>query len=411
MNRFREDTPYVFRPPKYSRIWAPLLYWLSDVLFLRRRYRIRRVEVASGGEEVVRRYRRGDSLLVTPNHSDHGDPHVLLHLSRRYRIPIHFMAAREIFEKTGGLQGALLQRAGVFSIDREGTDLRSIKEAMRILGEGRYPLVMFPEGEIYHLNERLTSLNEGAATLALRAAKRMRKDRPGSQALIVPTALRYRYAQDIASSFPERMARLERRILWAPQTGPDMVERVYKFGEALLSLKEKEYLNRTLAGGLTERLRAFRDILVREEEQRYFGKAGEGAPPTRVRRLRGKIRSILLDGPKPDQAVIAPCYRSLDRLYVAVQLYSYPGQYLRERRSADRIAETIHKFEEDLFGENVIRAGRTVAVTFCDPIDLSEYAARYDADSKATVAEVTLRVESAIRSVLEADWAGQTANG
>ena len=117
MNRFREDTPYVFRPPKYSRFWAPLIYWISDTLFLRRRYKVVGVKVVSGGDELLRKYGNGDSLLIAPNHSDHCDPHALLHLSARFKIPMHFMAAKEIFEKKKGLQGAVLQRAGIFSID------------------------------------------------------------------------------------------------------------------------------------------------------------------------------------------------------------------------------------------------------------------------------------------------------
>ena len=76
---------------------------------------------------------------------------------------------------------------------------------------------MFPEGEIYHLHERLTPLNEGAATLALRTAKRLKKERPDQGVFIVPTALSYRYVDDVSATFSDRMAALERHILWRPQ--------------------------------------------------------------------------------------------------------------------------------------------------------------------------------------------------
>ncbi len=89
------------------------------------------------------------------------------------------MSARETFEKGFGINGFILQRMGAFSVDREGSDIQAIKKAMSILQKGKYPLVMFPEGEIYHLNERLTPLNEGAATLALRVAKKMGKENNG----------------------------------------------------------------------------------------------------------------------------------------------------------------------------------------------------------------------------------------
>lgn len=401
MNRFREDTPYVFRPPKYSRFWAPLIYWISDTFFLHRRYKVISVKVGPSGDEVIRKYKNGNSLLIAPNHSDHCDPHTLLHLSRRYKIPVHFMAAREIFEKEKGLRGSVLQRAGVFSIDREGTDLKAIKEAMKILYEARFPLVVFPEGEIYHLNEKLTPLNEGAATLSLRAAKKIKKEKPDKGAFIIPTAIRYAYVEDISSTFPERMARLERHVLWEPQNHLGIVDRIYKLGEALLTLKEKEFLDQTLKGTLVDRLSRFREILIGEEEKRYFPKAGDDDHPKRVRKLRGKIRSILLADEKLDEAVIKQCYRSLDRLYFAIQLYSYPGQYLREKPSMDRIAETIHKFEEDAFQESRIMGKRIAEVTFCEPINLFEYLDSFEKDAKRTITKVTAEIETAIKKVLE----------
>ena len=399
MNRWQEDTKYVFKPPKYSRLLAPLIYWLSDTFFLRRKHRVMSVKVECGGDKLLEMYGRGDSLLIAPNHSDHCDPHALIHLARRFNIPLHFIAAREIFEKKRGLHGAVLQRVGVFSIDREGSDLQAIKTAMRILFEGRFPLVMFPEGEIYHLNEKLTPLNEGAATLALKTAARIKKEKEGTGAFIVPTAMKYRYVDDISTTFGQRLARLEDRISWAPQDDLETVDRIYKFGEAALSLKEKEFLDRTLDGGLDERLHQFREMLVAAEETRYFPKTEEGEHPARIRRVRGKIRNILLDEKTPpDETTRKQCYRSLDNLYMAIQLYSYPGQYLREDPSMDRIAETIHKFEEDAFGYTGIPGRRTVEITFCKPINLLEH---LDSPAKSATADVTAEIESAIREVLE----------
>ncbi|MFC1497247.1 lysophospholipid acyltransferase family protein [Verrucomicrobiota bacterium] len=401
MNRFKGEQSYTFSPPKYSRFWAAIVYWISDTFFLKRAHKIVGMKIASGGETLLEKYKNGDSLLITPNHSDHCDPSALLHLSRRFKIPVHFMAAREIFSKEKGLRGKILQRAGVFSIDREGSDLKAIKEAMRILAEGKYPLVMFPEGEIYHLNEQLTPLNEGASTLALRTARKLHKAKSGKRIFIVPTAMKYQYIDDISSSFPERLARLEKLLFWEPQDDLSVIDRIYKFGEAILSLKEKEYLNRTLDGILPERLQKFREILISREEKRYLSKISDSSHPVRVRRLRGKIRSILLDGEKPEQKIIDQCYKSLDRLYVAIQLYSYPGQYLRDKTSMDRIAETIHKFEEDLLEENVIRGKRSVEITFCEPIDMQNYMDKFNKNSKKTTTEVTQLIESEIRKILE----------
>ena len=403
MNRYREDIPYVFRPPKYSRFWAPLICRVSDSLYLRRKHRIRDVHVLGASRELLEMIENGDSLLLTPNHSDHSDPHTLLYWARRAGIPLHFMAARELFDTGMGIRGKVLQRVGVFSIDREGTDLRSIKEAMRIVYEGRFPLCMFPEGEIFHLNERLTPLNDGAATIMLRTARKVSKAKPDKRTAIIPVAIRYTYTEDISATFGTAMDRLERYIRWKPQQGLDIVQRIYKFGEALLMLKEKELLDQALSGNLSERLGQFREILINEMEAKYLEQPGDGTHPERVRRLRGRLRTILLGDSPPSPEQRSEIYRDLDRIYVAVQLYSYPGQYLRERPSTDRIAETILKFEEDLFGETCIRGQRRAELTFCPAIDMAEYLDASGSAAKESVSEVTKRITDSIRAVLEKD--------
>jgi hypothetical protein len=144
-----------------------------------------------------------------------------------------------------------------------------------------------------------------------------------------------------------------------------------------------------------------RETLVAEEERRWLGQPADGEIPMRVRRVRGRIRQILLAPEKPSPDTIARCRRGLDRLYVAVQLYSYPARYLDDDPSMDRMAETLHKFEEDFFHENRIRGRRTVAVTFCPPINAMDLLPDFEKNAKETVARLTGLVESAMRKVLE----------
>jgi len=399
VNRFREDIPYKFSPPKYSRFWAPVIQWVSDRFYLAGTHRVAEVTIR-GGTKVAELARASSSMLITPNHSDHSDPHVLMYWARRERVPLHFVATKEIFLRNRGLNGKILQRAGVFSIDREGADLKAIKEAMRIVQDGEYPLVMFPEGEIYHLNGRITPLNDGAATIMLRTAKKLAKDAPERQVAIVPTAMRYGYIDDISATFADAMDRLESYILWKPRRDLSVVERIYKFGEALLSLKELEYLGRIQEGDLTARLAAFNKALIGEPEKRYLGRESDDPVPERIRRIRGRIRAILLADEPPEPDVLRQCHDDLDRIYLAIQLFSYPGEYIREKASMDRIAETILKFEEDLFGELRIKGRRRAEIVFCDPIDVRACLDDYATDAKGTVHSLTSRIEQAIGDAL-----------
>ncbi|MCK5849955.1 MAG: hypothetical protein KAH23_03495, partial [Kiritimatiellae bacterium] len=249
-----------------------------------------------------------------------------------------------------------------------------------------------------HTNAKLTPLNEGAASMALKIAAKFHKEKKSTSVFIIPTAMKYIYVDDVSVTFADRLARLENRISWAPQSHLGIVDRIYKFGEAALALKEKEFLNKTLEGPIDKRLHEFREVLITNEEKHYSSDTDNGNHPTRIRKLRGKIRSILLDGDKPSEDVSRNCYKSLDNIYMAVTLYSYPGQYLRDNQSMDRIAETIHKLEEDTFGDSAIQGRRTVEVTFCEPIDLSDYT---KSRSKSVATKITSQIESEIKRVLE----------
>ena len=46
-----------------------------------------------------------------------------------------------------------------------------LKAAKDVLLRLKRPLVVYPEGEVYHTNDRLTPLREGAAMMALTAQK------------------------------------------------------------------------------------------------------------------------------------------------------------------------------------------------------------------------------------------------
>ena len=397
MNIFRPQKPYVFRPPRYSPLLAPLLKKIGEIFYLRRKFRVRTI-TAEGAERVADLARQGHSILVGPNHADHADPHVLLWIGRRHGLRFHFMAAREGFEENR-IHRFMLQRCGAFSVDREGADLGAFKTAVQIVRDGRFPLVVFPEGEIYHHHERLDAFNEGVATILLRASA---KSPAGRCAYLVPTAMRYAYDESVAATFSARLDALERRITWKPRGELDVVDRIYRLGRGLLAIKEVEFLGEPQSGDLVEHISNLRNRLVTMIEQKHLTQAPNGSIPQRVKTLRGTIRQRLTDADAPlsgDERT--RLYDDLDTLFVAVQLYSYPGQYLREEPSVDRVAETILKLEEDVLGEADYAAPRNVHVRFGDPIDAKVFLEERSLDTKTGVAPLTAVLSEQIQDMLE----------
>ena len=402
MNIFRPQLKYTFCPPKYSRWLAPIFTALSKRFYLCRHFKICDIRV-SGEDAVKACMRDGSSILIAPNHADHADPHVLLQAGRVCNSRFHFMAAREGFEESP-LNRFVLQRVGAFSVDREGADLSAIKTAIQILEDARFPLVIFPEGEIWHHHETLDEVNEGLASMLLKAYNRGKGEK---DAVLVPTGLRYYYDSDIEKTFESRLAKLEESINWTSRPDMSPVDRIVRLCAGLLATKEVEYLGANLTGPLLDRLKAFQIALVSRVESSLGETAGEVGPiPSRVKKARQKIRKQLAD---VEQVLTdkesAALYQSLDELYLAIQLYSYPGQYLLEEPSVDRIAETLLKLEEDVLGKGSYPSSRRVDVRFGTPISLKSFLDQSGLTAKTAVGALTETMARQIQDLLDLEHA------
>jgi 1-acyl-sn-glycerol-3-phosphate acyltransferase len=367
MRRLRNDLPYRFRPPMMNAWLRPLGLAVNRKIHLERKYHIGRV-TDDGFDAVAKLNEAGHAVMLAPNHSDHSDPHVVMEVAHRHGMRAVFMAAREVFE-VHPVAGWALQGMGSFSVDRDGPDVSAIKTAIHILERGGDPLVIFPEGEIYHHHRRLDPLNEGVASILIKAATRLAE---GKSAFLVPVALRFSHDPSVEETFRDRLSTLEDRIGWRPIPRMDTDVRIHRLGTGILALKETEYLGRAGAGPLQDRLTALGEDLLNGVEERYSRDAKAVTVPERVRALRYRIRRRLLDAespPSPDER--ERLLDDLDHVFTALQAHSYIGDYLLVDPTLDRRAETILKLEEDLFGFPTYPVARTARVTAGEPIPVS----------------------------------------
>jgi len=391
------DLPYVFRPPKPWDWLRPLGVWHSDRAWLRKRYRVREVAAEGHWDRVRELCDRGDSILLAPNHSDHADPHAILHMAQRFRLKLRFMAARELFDG-GGLQAVVLQRMGIFSVDRDGPDIAAIKTAIEIMSAGRCPLVVFPEGEIYHHHARLDPLMEGVASIVLRAAGRVAE---GKSAWLVPVAMTFRHDREVEDTFSERLSRLEDRIGWKPRPSMNIDERIMKLGAGLLALKELEFFGETGNGTLGERLETMCERLLAGVEERRGKDSRATTPPERVRAARYRIRKLLLDEAAPPSAAERGALKEdLYRAFTALQAHSYPGDYMLANPSLDRRAETVLKLEEDLLGECRYEVWRSATAEAGEPINVSAMLASGELPPKGGAGPLTRMLEERLGGML-----------
>ena len=389
MNRYpSEFAPRSWAPklrPKLVRLFSPI-----------RRYKqsseagLVRVDV-QGVDRLQAAMHSKSRLMIAPNHSSHADPFTIYAACDAANTTCHIMAAWHVFMKFSPLMQRCLQWHGCFSVDREANDIGAFRNAIEVLRTRPEPLVIFPEGEIYHCNDRVTLFREGAAAIAVGAARKTELP-----VAIVPTAIKYRYLDDPTQAILRVLDEIERRILWRTQAHKPIIERLYAIAEAVIGLKELEYLGSPRSGELSCRLRELGEEILQRHELRH-GPRREDAHPVRVKELRRTILTKVNDCKTSDDER-RKLSHDLEDLFVVTQLFSYPGDYLRvENPSIERIAETVDKLEEDVLQRQTatIRGRRAAVVQFGEPIEVSAV------KSRTLVTEITSSVQSQVQNLLD----------
>jgi len=398
MNRQPFETPPQWWPPKLSpfmiRVWRSLRRYQQV-----RQHRLLDIDVR-GAEHLQAALAAGQGVVITPNHSSHADSYVLYHAAELLTCPLYFMTAWQVFGMSSRLESLVMQHHGCFSVDREGTDMRAFKQAVEIVQQRPHPLVIFPEGEVYHLNERITPFREGAAAIAMTAARKA--ERPIT---VVPCAIHYNYQTDPTPELLQVMQRLEEQISWRVRSDLSLHDRIYRFADGMIALKEVEYLGRSRSGPLAERVADLSDVILERLAERHGVKEPEGLIiPERVKNLRRQVISRLDELDKTD-AAREPLVHDMDDLFLVVQMFSYPGNYVSERPSIERMAETIDKFEEDFLNAPTagIRGTRNAVVTFGDPLPVPV------TRDRATGAELTRQLEVRVQRLMDETLAATPA--
>jgi len=354
-------------------------------------YQLQTIDVR-GIDHVRTALQSGHGVLITPNHVTYTDPFLLLAAADQVECPFHFMTAWQVFATSSWLQQFVMRRHGCFSVDRDGMDLRAFRQAVAILQNEPQPLVIFPEGEMYHVGDRVMPFHDGPAAIAQSAAKNSRRS-----IVCVPCALKYYFLADPTPQLQTLMDRLEQAFFWRPRTDLPLEKRLFQVAEGALALKELEYLGHTCAGSVSDRLANLCDNILARLELRFVLPPQSGAVPQRVtvlrRRALQQLEGLAEDDPRRPQLLL-----DLDNLFLVVQIFSYPSNYVAERPTLERIAETLDKLEEDVLGVPLAsaRGPRAAVVAFGEPILVGP------GDGRRAASELTELLQQSVQELLQA---------
>lgn len=390
MNRYT----MLFAPQAWKPSVSPTLVNLLRPF--RDRQRKRAIQIADieveGASIVNERLNNGEGVMIMPNHSSHADPYVIYSAADQVGTALHVMATWHVFDDKSWLARWILTKHGCFSVDREANDIGAFRLATSILQEKQEPLVIFPEGEIYHCNGRVTPFREGAAAIAVAAARKSKRP-----ITCIPCAIKYTYVDDPTPSLLATMSELESSIFWRPKLTEPLEKRIYEFAEALLIVKELEYLKNTQSGRLPERIAKLREHILSNVEMRNDIESSSKSIPERVKAARKTIMEKELAGDL-DTEQASQLKHDMEDLFLVVQSFSYPGDYVDNHPSIDRMAETIDKFEEDVLQKTTadIKAERRVKVSFGEPVEVSS-----DRKVKSQTTTITTKIEQRVQQMLD----------
>jgi len=122
-----------------------------------------------------------------------------------------------------------------------------------------------------------------------------------------------------------------------------------------------------------------------------------GIVPERVKEVRrAVIKAIEQDGATDES--VQKLSADMEDLFFVIQLFSYPGDYVAERPSIERIAETLDKFEEDVLKADYpgIRGTRKAVLRFGEPLTVPK-----ERDAKNSVESWTDLVEGKVQGLLD----------
>ncbi|MGB7328113.1 MAG: 1-acyl-sn-glycerol-3-phosphate acyltransferase [Rubripirellula sp.] len=366
------DRPYQFIPPHRGNWWPSFIQTFRLVdFYLKKKEGVVDYE-CRGLHHWEASLKRGDAILLAPNHCRTADPLVLGWPARDLKHHVHAVASWHLFN-TGAFDSFAIQKMGGFSLNREGTDRASLENAISILVDASRPLILFPEGTTNRTNDVLKPLLDGVAFIARTAARRRAKN-SGGQVVMHPVALKYLCVGDTRDWCDQQLSELENRLGWARSTSYSILHRTTRLAEGLLSLKEIQHIGAVQPGNLpTRRDQLIERVLAESENRLGISRDADG--------IRGRVRAIRTEIVTQHFAAVEhgiDANTSREQLArdaaasdLAQDLMSYPNCYLQPDQATDtRIVETIQRMQETFLGHANTGAPLKVVIQCDEPIQV-----------------------------------------
>lgn len=389
-----------FRPAKHS---AWLIRTVQSILKVYL-HQSNQVHISNHALETLKSIPQGQGRILTPNHSDETDPLLIFELFRQFSKDFSLMCNREAFDEYLGLSGYVLQRLGYFSVERGDSDAPAKRFSIDTVQDGSKTLVIFPEGEIFYLNDIVQPLHTGTVEIGMQAVINKRKTDPDWTAYIIPTAFKYRYSQSMHKILEARVDKMEKRLANVMK-GYALKQRLMAIQSELLKQQEDAHhvdAESKRFADLGERIAYVRREMLAKVEKKYKTSYREQASTIDITfQISAHLRKQMAETKGPEH--ITEYTEDLATLKEVEQLVSWHPQYVEEKDSVERCAEMITKLERELYHiKRPHQLGkRDVFINIGTPIDLGQFLPQYINDPHAVRHKVTDLLRSEIQSLID----------
>lgn len=363
-----------------------------------------KLHISDADLEVLKSLPPGAGVVLIPNHADETDPRICLELSRRTGKRFFSMCNREAFDEIYGLAGWALQRLGHFSVERGAHDTDAKKFAIETVQKGEEVLVIFPEGEIFYLNEMVQAFHSGAVEICMQAIVEKRKTDPNFTAFLLPMAIKYHYTVPIENLLLTRIEKMEARLS-IKEYAPTLSGRLHRIQKTLLEREQAAYKIQIETTGqedlYQEIVETENAIISQIEEKHKDRKVSQSHIIDQSWQLSAELKEDLAI--QTDIAVQKELKQDIDALKEVAQLSSWRPQYYGDDASLDRLAEALMKLERELY--RIKRPAplttRDVYVKLAEPIDLSAVLPQYEEDARSLRHSLTEDLQTKIQGLVD----------
>ena len=363
-------------PTRPSRMVQAVISRLLPLLFRSQGLELSHRDAAEGlAKAFAAQQSGGRNLLIAFRHPSTRDPLVLADLfwnrvpqaARRLKlqlprpIELRFLYDRGIPIWAGPVIGWLLQRSGGIAIHRGRLDRPALAQARAALVQGRYPLLVAPEGATNNLSGEMAPLEPGVAQLAFWAAEDLEKARDLRQLDVLPVGIHYRWRQHNWGALDARLSALEGHLgISSANAEPENAEtsrrdRLIQIGMNLLkALEQLERLKPDPDQTFSERIGAYRLHGLGKAES-HFALRAVGNLQERCRRIEqaawDRIYREGVDQLPPLERSLADWEAreadlQLTRMRLVEHFTSVSGHYISDYPDFDRFAEMLMLVEE-----------------------------------------------------------------